>query len=105
MMDYESDFVYMIPLNTGETQVFFEDIVHVPARIRGAFFSNKDSSKKIDFVIIDPKGHHVLDSYSKEYIFDFTTNLVGKFSFEFKSKKVLTLFFIKATDNNIIYNE
>lgn len=88
MIDYESDFVYMIPLEKGVPQVFYEDIVHVPARIRGALIGNSEKKKKLNFKIIDPQGEIVLEENTKEYIFDFITQRAGSFRFEFTSLKV-----------------
>ncbi len=88
MMDYESDFVYMIPLEHSVPQVFFEDIIHVPARIRGALIGNSEKKRKLHFRITDPIGEIILDVTTKEYIFDFTSHRTGKYTFEFTNLKV-----------------
>jgi hypothetical protein len=89
MLDYESDFVYMIPIEYSVIQTFYEDITITPARIRGAIISNNEKeSKKIQFRIKDANNNEVLDSNSKEFIFDFTTYQKGRFTFEFLNKKV-----------------
>jgi len=96
MIDYESDFVFMIPLEHKIPQVFYEDIIHVPARIRGALIANNEKSKKkIGFRIIDPTGEVIMTKKIKEFIFDFTTTRRGKFTFEFTNLKVKSLFNIK----------
>ena len=88
-MDYESEFVYMIPLKHEEITTFYEDINIVPARIRGAIITNNEKNKKkLHFQILDPAGNEVLGATTKEYIFDFTTHLTGRFSFSFENYKV-----------------
>ena len=88
MLDYESEFVHIIPLEINKRVRFYEDIENVPARLRGALIGNKDNMKKFKFLIIDPQGEHVIESDAKEYIFDFTTHRKGRFTFEFENYKV-----------------
>ena len=89
MIDYESDFVYMIPLDYKVPQVYYEDIIHVPARIRGALIANNEKNKKrISFRVIDPTGEVILKKRAKEFIFDFTSTRKGKYTFEFVNNKV-----------------
>ena len=42
MSDYESDYLYVIPLNKNTEEIYYEDIEMVPARVRGAFFIEED---------------------------------------------------------------
>jgi hypothetical protein len=88
MLDYESEFVYMIPLPYLETITYYEDIIIAPARIRGAIIGNEKKKKKIEFKVIDASGETILEHVGKEYIFDFTTTSLGKYTFEFKNLKV-----------------
>jgi len=88
MIDYESDFVYMIPLSKNVPEVFYEDIEHVPARVRGALIGNERNKKKLQFKIIDPQGEVIMEKKTSEFIFDFTAYRKGKYTFEFLNTKV-----------------
>ena len=52
MSDYDSDYVYLIPLKYKSTEVYFENILNVPARLRGAFIIDEETQNKIDFEIL-----------------------------------------------------
>ena len=54
MSDYESTYVYMIPVAYKSSQVFYENITTVPARIRGAFIVAEATKEKIEFKIKGP---------------------------------------------------
>jgi len=90
MEDYESDFVYLLPLEYHKEEIYHEVITHVPARMRGAFVCDSEQGKKqrIDFRIIDPSGSSVVHKLGNEYIFDYTTHTPGIYKVTFRNVKV-----------------
>lgn len=88
MGDYEPDYVYMIPLSYKTKEYFYENITHVPARIRGAFLTDEEKRDRIDFEIIDPKNTVVYHNSTNECIFDITVNEPGKYIIAFNNRYV-----------------
>ena len=80
MSDYEPDYVYMIPLDYKRREVFYENITHVPARIRGAFLIDEESIDQIDFEIRGPNGDVKYRNTTNACIFEFNSTDVGIYS-------------------------
>ena len=105
MSDYDSDYVYLIPLKYKSTEVYFENIVNVPSRLRGAFIIDEETENKIDFEIQDPKGNRVYFISSHHCIFDFKVKTPGKYSIIFLNKYVtneLRVTFTMNTGQSVI---
>ena len=105
MSDYDSDYVYLIPLKYKSTEVYFENIVNVPSRLRGAFIIDEETENKIDFEIQDPKGNRVYFISSHQCIFDFKVKTPGKYSIIFLNKYVtneLRVTFTMNTGQSVI---
>lgn len=87
MSDYDSDYMYLIPLKYKERQTFFENIL-TPSRIRGAFFIDELPNYKLDFQIIAPTGVKVYGLVSNYGIFDFNVTQTGKYTILMKNTHV-----------------
>jgi len=88
MSDYEPDYVYMIPLSYKTKEFYYENITHVPARIRGAFLTDEEKKDKIDFEVIGPTGELKYHNTTNECIFDFIATDSGKYSIVFNNRYV-----------------
>ncbi len=84
MSDYDSDYMYLIPLRRGERQEFFEDI-QKPGRIRGAFFTDENKANKIEFEIKSPTNKRVYYKNSNYAIFEFNVTEAGKYTIFMKN--------------------
>jgi len=106
MSDYEPDYVYMIPLDNKRREVYYEDITHVPARIRGAFLIDEDSTDKIDFEIRGPKGDVKYRNTTNACIFDFNSTDVGRYTIIFHNvyinSEVKVTFTMNTGQNNVL---
>lgn len=72
MSDYEPDYVYMIPLPYKTQEVFYENITHAPAVIKGAFLTDDEKKDKIDMIVYGPNEQLIYHNSSNECIFEFT---------------------------------
>lgn len=88
MADYEPDYVYMIPIAYKTKEIFFENITHVPARIRGAFLSDEEKKDQVDFEILGPHEEVVYRNTTNECLFDFTVNTPGRYKIYFNNRYV-----------------
>ena len=87
MSDYDSDYMYFLPLRYKERQTFFENILN-PGRIRGAFFIDEIPNIKIEFQITSPSGTKVYQKVSNYAIFDFNVTETGKYTITIKNNQV-----------------
>jgi hypothetical protein len=88
MSDYEPDYVYMIPLAYKTKEHFFENITHVPARVRGAFLIDDEKKDEIEFEIVAPDGHVVYHNTTNECIFEFNLTTIGRYMIVFNNRYV-----------------
>lgn len=105
MSDYDSDYVYLLPLKYKSAEVYYENITTVPARLRGAYIIDEESQNKIDFEILDPNNTRVYFNSSHQCIFDFNVTKAGRYSIVFNNRYVnseLRVTFTMNTGQNII---
>ncbi len=106
MADYDSDFIYMIPLPYKNREDFFEDIHSVPARIRGAFIIDDNSKETIDFMVVTPSNQILYSNSTSQCIFEFTANEVGKYTISFanhrSNSEVRVTFTMNTGQNKIL---
>lgn len=109
MYDYESTYVYMIPVAYKSSQIFYENITTVPARVRGAFIIDESSKDKVDFQIKGPKGNVVYSNVTHACVFDFTIEEKGLYQIEFnnryKNGEVKPTFTMNTGQNVILKKE
>lgn len=105
MSDYDSDYVYLLPIKYKSAEVYYENITTVPARLRGAYIVDEESQNKIDFEILDPNNTRVYFNSSHQCIFDFNVTKPGRYSIIFNNRYVnseLRVTFTMNTGQNII---
>lgn len=86
MRDYESTYVYMIPVAYKSSQIFYENITTVPARVRGAFILDEGSKDKIEFKIKSPKGLTVYSNVTNAALFDLNVTESGLYEVSFNNR-------------------
>ena len=105
MADYDADYVYLLPLKYKSSEVYYENITTVPARIRGAFIVDEENKNKIDFEIRDINNTRVFYNTSHQCIFDFNITKPGRYSIMFNNRYVnseLRVTFTMSTGQNIM---
>ena len=105
MIDYEPDYVYMIPVAYNSKEIFYEDLKTVPARIRGAFLTDEEKKDKIDFKFIDSENKVIYEASGNAKIFDFVVNTPGKYKIVFDNSflnKDIKITFTMNSDQNPI---
>ena len=86
MSDYESTYVYMIPVPYKSVQVFYENITIVPARVRGAFILDESLKEKIEFRIKGPKGNTLYLNTTNAALFDLNFTEQGMYEISFNNR-------------------
>ena len=107
MSDYDSDYVYLLPIKFKTKEIYYENITQVPARLRGAYIIDEESKNKIDFEILDPDKQRVYFNSSHQCIFDVTVSKIGKYMITFHNKNInpdLKVTFTMSTGQNVILN-
>lgn len=105
MSDYESDYLYVIPLNKNVEEIYYEDIEMVPARIRGAFFIEEEGNK-IDVYIRSEDNKIVFSALAvSQKVFDFKIFVKGKYTISFLNKyssNPIKVTFTMSTSQNAV---
>ena len=106
MTDFESTYVYIIPIPYKTVQVFYENITSVPARVRGAFIIDDRKKDKVDFKIKDPNGKVLYANITHQAIFDFNATVPGfyeiLFNNRFKNGEIKPTFTMNTAQNDIL---
>jgi hypothetical protein len=106
MTDYESDYLYVIPLNKNIEEVYYEDIEMVPARVRGAFFIEEEGNK-IDVYIRSEDNKIVFSALAvNQRVFDFKIFAKGKYTISFinkySSNQIKVTFTMSTGQNDVL---
>ena len=106
MKDFESTYVYIIPIPYKTVQIFYENITSVPARVRGAFIIDDRKKDKIDFKIKDPNGKVLYSNITHQAIFDLNVTVPGfyeiLFNNRFKNGEIKPTFTMNTAQNDIL---
>ena len=106
MKDFESTYVYIIPIPYKTVQIFYENITSVPARVRGAFIIDDIKKDKVDFKIKDPNGKVLYSNITHQAIFDFNVTVPGfyeiLFNNRFKNGEIKPTFTMNTAQNDIL---
>ena len=106
MKDFESTYVYIIPIPYKTVQIFYENITSVPARVRGAFIIDDIKKDKVDFKIKDPNGKVLYSNITHQAIFDFNVTVPGfyeiLFNNKFKNGEIKPTFTMNTAQNDIL---
>lgn len=86
MSDYEPDFVYLVPVPYKKKEVFYETILKVPARVRGAILLDDDKKEEIEFTMVSPAGRYMYHNTTSQDIFDFNVTEAGTYVLTFNNR-------------------
>ena len=86
MINYEAQYVYMIPLEKDKISYFYENITEVPARIQGAVIIDEKGDDIVLFEIKDPFDNTIYQNQTHATIFNFTVETKGLYKIVFNNK-------------------
>ena len=86
MMDYESQYVYIIPVGYKKIATFYENASEVPSRFRGAYFVDDTGKERVEFKITDPHKKILYHNTTFGSIFDFNVTEKGLYEISFNNK-------------------
>ena len=86
MVNYEAQYVYMIPLEKDKISYFYENITEVPAQIQGAVIIDEKGDDIVLFEIKDPFDNVVYQNETHATIFNFTVETKGLYKIVFNNK-------------------
>jgi hypothetical protein len=86
MVNYEAQYVYMIPLEKDKISYFYENITEVPARIQGAVIIDEKGDDIVLFEIKDPFDNTIYQNQTHATIFNFTVETKGLYKIVFNNK-------------------
>lgn len=102
MSDYEPKYVYMIPVDRRMSEVFYESILKVPVKVRGAYLisSESGSKKPIEIFIKGPSKQSIYKNATIAGIFEFEATEAGDYYIILRnriSKEPITVTFTMNT--------
>ena len=86
MNDYESQYVYIIPVEYKKTKIFYENVTEAPSRFKGGYYVDDFENQKIEFKIIDPNNKVLFHNDTYGSIFDFNVTEKGLYQISFYNK-------------------
>ena len=86
MSDYESQYVYIIPVAAKKNAIFYENVSEVPSRFRGAYFVDDTGKERVEFKITDPNKKILYHNTTFGSIFDFNVTEKGLYEISFNNK-------------------
>lgn len=106
MSDFDPEYVYIIGLQYMQKQVFYEEIISVPSKVRGAYLTDEERKDKVTFIIIDPQGKEIINNTLDQSIFQFEASLPGRYEIHFRNKSPgnVRLTFTMCTGQHNIVN-
>lgn len=105
MADYESPYVYVIPVAYKSHQIFYENITNVPIKVRGAFILDEHNLDKIHFTIRAPNNTVIYSNTTHHDVFDFIADAEGIYEIAFNNaykNSELKPTFTMNTEQNVI---
>ena len=106
MNDYKMEYLYYIPINRRDQEIYFENVTTVPTIFKGAFFLSDESTDKIEFYIRDSFDKIIYKSTGHYSIFEIQINKTGLYTITFRNNlarnKVVITFTMNTRQNNMI---
>ena len=106
MNDYKMEYLYYIPINQRDQEVYFENVTTAPTIFRGAFFLSDESTDKIEFYIKNSFDKLIYKATGHYNIFDIPINETGLYTITFRNNlarnKVVVTFTMNTGQNNMI---
>ena len=91
MQDFKFEYIYYIPINPREQEIYFENVTTVPSTFKGGYFLSDESTNKIEFYIKDSENRIIYEAKAHHNLFEFNVTKADRYSIIFinfyKSKK------------------
>ena len=106
MQDYNYEYLYYIPLNPREQEIFFENITTVPTLFKGGFFFADESNNQIEFLIKVSNDTIIHKAVGHHNLFELNLTKADRYSITFRNnivkKKVVVTFTVNTGQNNLL---
>ena len=106
MMDYNMEYLYYIPLQQRDQEIYFENVTTVPTVFKGAFFLSDETTDKIEFYVRDSSDKVIYKATGHFNIFEIPINKPDKYSIIFRNNlaknKVVITFTMNTGQNNFL---
>ena len=89
MSDFEPADLLTVQIQSRGEEIFYENVIEVPSKVRGAYYIGNGDRKLIDFWCVYPDGtiNHKKEA-KNEGIFFFDAYTPGVYQFIFSNKRV-----------------
>ena len=106
MQDYNYEYLYYIPLNPRDQEIYFEHVRSVPTIFKGAFFLTDETANKIEFIIKDSYDKVIHRAIGHHNIFELNITKADRYSITFRNniakEKVVVTFTMNTGQNNML---
>ena len=106
MQDYVYDYLYYIPINPKEQEIYFENVTSVPTTFKGSYFLSDESTNKIEFYIRDSNDKIIHKAVGHHNIFEINITKIDRYSITFRNniakEKVVVSFSMNTGQNNML---
>ena len=106
MYEYNMEYIYYIPIEYRNQEIYFENVTTVPTIFKGAFFIADESTDKIEFYIKDSFDKVIHKAIGHYNIFEIPINKSDKYSITFRNNlsknKVVVTFTMNTGQNNML---
>ena len=106
MQDYNMEYLYYIPLQYRDQEIYYENITSVPTTFKGSFFISDETTDKIEFYIRDSFDKVIYQASGHYNIFEIPIKKADKYSITFRNNlaknKVVVTFTMNTGQNNFI---
>ena len=106
MQDFKFEYIYYIPINPREQEIYFENVTTVPTTFKGGFFLSDESTNKIEFYIKDSENRIIYEAKAHHNLFEFNVTKADRYSIIFRNniakEKVVVTFTMNTGQNDII---
>ena len=106
MQDFKFEYIYYIPINPREQEIYFENVTTVPTTFKGGYFLSDESTNKIEFYIRDSENRIIYEAKAHHNLFEFNVTKADRYSIIFRNniakEKVVVTFTMNTGQNDII---
>ena len=106
MQDFKFEYIYYIPINPREQEIYFENVTTVPTTFKGGYFLSDESTNKIEFYIKDSENRIIYEAKAHHNLFEFNVTKADRYSIIFRNniakEKVVVTFTMNTGQNDII---
>ena len=106
MQDFKFEYIYYIPINPREQEIYFENVTTVPTTFKGGYFLSDESTNKIEFYIKDSENRIIYEAKAHHNLFEFNVTKADRYSIKFRNniakEKVVVTFTMNTGQNDII---